>query len=496
MPLQCRWNSRYARMRYRSPARDGRSAPARPLSMRRSIVVIGAGPAGMAAAIEAAARGCDVTVIDESARPGGQIYRQADSRLEGNEFAEPTELARKKRLLHRFDEAVRAMDYRAGVVAYAAFGNSEIHVTVGDRTEALKPDAVILATGMRERAIPFPGWTLPGIMFAGGAQAILKSQRVAPGKTAVVAGCGPLPIVVASQFTRAGIGVAALASLRSPLAMLQHPRGVWHGRGILREGLRYEWTLLRARVPRLTGFVPVRALGNERLEAVQLARVDERGQVVSGTMRQITCDLLAINYGFIANAELAAMAGARMRHDPDGGFWLPEIDEQGRTSLPWLYAAGDMAGLRGALIAESEGTIVGAAAAGAPRTAAASDALREAIASRRRYGAFQRALRETLRVPSALWRATTDDTVVCRCENVRFSEIRAALEGGHQSLNAIKRTTRAGMGWCGGRMCLHSVAALAELHAGIAPANMMTPRPLARPVAFAALARQKRTVAP
>jgi hypothetical protein len=278
--------------------------------------------------------------------------------------------------------------------------------------------------------------------------------------------------------------------------MLRDPSGLWHGRDIVSEGLRYEWTLLRARVPRWTGFAPVRALGSERLEAVQLARIDKRGQVMSGTMREVTCDLLAINYGFVANAELAAMAGARMRYDPDAGFWLPETDEQGRTSLPWLYAAGDTAGLRGALIAESEGTIVGAAAALGSRTGAASDALSEAIASRRRYGAFQRAVRETLRVPSALWRATTDDTVVCRCENVRFSEIRGALEGGHQSLNAIKRNTRAGMGWCGGRMCLHSVAALAELHAGISPENMMTPRPLARPVAFAALAQQKRAAAP
>jgi NADPH-dependent 2,4-dienoyl-CoA reductase/sulfur reductase-like enzyme len=464
--------------------------------MRRSIVVIGAGPAGMAAAIEAVARGCHVTVLDESARPGGQIYRQADPRLDGSDFAARTELARKKQLLHRFDEVVRQMDYRARAVAYAAFRNGEIHVTAGDRTEALTPDAVILATGMRERSIAFPGWTLPGVMFAGGAQAILKSQRVAPGKTAIVAGCGPLPIVVASQLTRAGVRVAALASLRSTRAMLRDPSGLWHGRDIVSEGLRYEWTLLRARVPRWTGFAPVRALGSERLEAVQLARIDKRGQVMSGTMREVTCDLLAINYGFVANAELAAMAGARMRYDPDAGFWLPETDEQGRTSLPWLYAAGDTAGLRGALIAESEGTIVGAAAALGSRTGAASDALSEAIASRRRYGAFQRAVRETLRVPSALWRATTDDTVVCRCENVRFSEIRGALEGGHQSLNAIKRNTRAGMGWCGGRMCLHSVAALAELHAGISPENMMTPRPLARPVAFAALAQQKRAAAP
>jgi NAD(P)H-nitrite reductase large subunit len=99
-------------------------------------------------------------------------------------------------------------------------------------------------------------------------------------------------------------------------------------------------------------------------------------------------------------------------------------------------------------------------------------------------------------VPVALWRTATDDTVICRCENVLLSELRSALESGHHSLNAIKRNVRPGMGWCGGRMCLHSVAVLAELHAGVAPGKMMTPRPMARPVPFAALARQKRATAP
>jgi NADPH-dependent 2,4-dienoyl-CoA reductase/sulfur reductase-like enzyme len=464
--------------------------------MRRTVVVIGAGPAGMAAAIEAASRGCGVTVLDEAARPGGQIYRQADPRLAGPDFAEPTELARKKRLLQRFDEVAGAVDYRAGVSVYAAFGNGEIHLQHHDGTQVLKPDAVVLATGVRERAIPFPGWTLPGVMFAGGAQAILKAQRASPGRVAVVAGCGPLPIVVASQLTRAGTQVAALASLRSPLALLHDASSIWHGRDVLREGVRYERSLRAAKVARLTRYVPVRAVGIERLEAVQLARVDEQGRVVPKTMREIACDLLAVNYGFVANGELAAMAGARMRHDRDAGFWLPETDDQGRTSLPWLFVAGDAAGLRGALVAESEGTIVGAAAAGAAPAAAVSQSVTEAIAVRQRYGAFARAVRHTLRVPAALWNTTTEDTIVCRCENVRLSDIRAALDGGHHSLNAIKRNARPGMGWCGGRMCLHSVAVLAEVHAGVAPGNMMTPRPMARPVPFSVLAHRKQGGAP
>jgi hypothetical protein len=248
----------------------------------------------------------------------------------------------------------------------------------------------------------------------------------------------------------------------------------------------------------MTGFVPIRAIGKDRVEAVVLARVDAAGRRMPGTEREIACDLLAINYGFVANSELAAMAGARMRRDPVGGGWLPIVDEFGRTSVPGLLVAGDGAGLRGALIAECEGTIVAAAAASptpAERPAMTSD-LMEALARRRTWLRFQEAVRTTLRLPAELWRVADDDTIVCRCENVRLAEIRAALEDGHRSINAIKRNVRTGMGWCGGRICLHPLAALTELHTGVAPTEMMTPRPMARPVSFAAIAQQKRAAVP
>ncbi|HVM79998.1 MAG TPA: NAD(P)/FAD-dependent oxidoreductase [Stellaceae bacterium] len=466
--------------------------------MQRSIVIIGAGPAGMAAAIEAVRRGCRVTVIDEGPRPGGQIYRQPHPALHGEDFAEPSELARKHRLIDGFQAVIDRIDYRAEANVYAVFPNGEIHLAQGDRTEVLRPDAMIIATGVREQAIPFPGWTIPGVMFAGGAQSILKAQRVLPGRNVVVAGCGPLPRVVAAQILRAGGSVAALASLRSLRAMLRYPRSLWCGRDILREGLRYEWTVLRARVPQFTGYVPVRAIGGERLEAVALARIDAEDRIVSGSEREIACDLLAINYGFVANSELAAMTGAEMRRDPVIGGWVAVTDAFGRTSVPGVFVAGDSAGLRGALVAECDGTIVGAAAA-VPSTAVDGAALKTNLAAtmarRTRHLEFQQAVRATLRLPDGIWRIVTDDTLVCRCENVRFGEIREALESGHRSLNAIKRNVRSGMGWCGGRTCLHAIASLAEAATGQAPAEMMTPRPMARPVPFAAIARQKRAAA-
>jgi D-hydroxyproline dehydrogenase subunit alpha len=466
--------------------------------MPRSVIVIGAGPAGMAAATEAVDHGCKVTVIDEAARPGGQIYRQSHPSLRARDWSEARERARKYRLLQRFGEIVPRIDYLPGAEVFALFPGWQVHVAQAEATHLLTADAVVLATGVRERTIPFPGWTTPGVMFAGGAQAILKSHQVLPGRRAVVAGCGPLPIVVAGQLARAGAKVAALAPLHPIRRMLRHPGALWHGRDIVLEGTRYLATAIRRGMSLLAGWTPLRAVGSGHLESVVLGRIGVDGQIIDGSEREIACDLLAINYGFLANSELAAMSGAEMRHEPISG-WIAYADAFGRTSMPGLFVAGDVAGLRGALVAEADGRIVGfAAATGSDRADRidAEPALQEAVRVRQRYTTLQTAIRETLQVPLSLWKQVGDETVVCRCENVTCAEIRGALEGGHTSLNAIKRQVRAGMGWCGGRTCLHAVAALAELQGGAGSAGMMTPRPLARPVSLAALANQQKAVAP
>jgi NADPH-dependent 2,4-dienoyl-CoA reductase/sulfur reductase-like enzyme len=442
----------------------------------------------MAAAIEAHKRGCRVTVLDEAPLPGGQIYRQSAAAAKPREFAEPGEIARKKRLLEEFAQA-RPIDYRAGVAVYAVFGNREVHVAQGERTEVLCPDAVVLATGVRENAIPFPGWTTPGVMYAGGAQAILKSQGVLPGRRIVVAGCGPLPMVVAAQMLRAGGTVEALAILSPMSRMLRRLTGLWRGREILLEGLRYLQTIRGAGVTRLPRHVVTHAIGGRRLEAVVLSRIGRDGKPVRGTERELACDLLALNYGFTANSELAAMAGAQLKFERTGGGWVPAADRFGRTSAEGIFVAGDCAGLRGALVAEAEGRIVGAAAAGA---ADLEHELREALWRRSNHQAFQAAVRATFDLPPALWSIVTDDTIVCRCENVKFAEIRQAFQSGHVTPNAVKRNARPGMGWCAGRTCLRAIGELSEFCTGAAQAETMTARPMARPVSFAALSNQTR----
>lgn len=461
--------------------------------MQRSVVIIGAGPAGMAAAIEAIARNCKVTLLDEAALPGGQIYRQAAKSLQVYDYAEAREIERKKQLLRKFESICDRIDYRPGTSVYALFPNREVHASRGGATEVFRPDTVVIAAGVRETAIPFPGWTLPGVMFAGGSQALLKSQGILPGRRAVVAGCGPLPLVVAAQIIRAHGEVKALATLNSMVRMLAFPVSLWNGREIVAEGFRYLRSVRRAGVPRLAHYVPVRALGNDKLEAVVLERVGRDGRTIPGSARQIECDLLALNYGFSANAELAAIAGAQLRYDGAGGGWVPVTDEFGRTSVGGILVAGDCAGLRGALVAETEGHIVGAAAASdecGEKELRAS--LRSRLALRRKHLSFQKAVRATLKLPPALWGVVSDDTIVCRCENVSFGEIRSAFDSGHVTPNAVKRNVRPGMGWCAGRTCLRAIGSLSEMHTGTDQAELMTARPMVRPVSFSALVNQTR----
>ncbi len=462
--------------------------------MRRRVVVVGAGPAGLMAAIEARRRGAEVVLIDEATRPGGQILRQAPERLAVEPIATATELERKNIVLGAFEAIRPDIDYRAETAAYALFPGPELHIAGADRSRILKPDAVVLATGVSERALPFPGWTLPGVLNVGGVQALLKGQGVLPPEPIAIVGAGPLPLVVAAQLVEAGAEVAVVALAEPFRRMLRHPLGLWAGRRLVKQGIRQIRALARARVPVLQGWLPLRAEGEARVEALVLAPTGGDGAAEARRARRLPVGSVALNHGFTANAELALMLGAPSRFDLAGGGWIPETDAFGQGGIEGLFLAGDVAGLRGARIAETEGRIVGAAAAEASLDAAARIRLSRELAAdfrtRRAQLRFQHAVRETLLLAPAAWSLAEPETIICRCENVTRGRLQTAFEAGHDSLDAIKRNTRAGMGWCGGRGCLASIAAMA---AGGDPGPETAPmrgRPLARPVTMAALANQ------
>ena len=457
------------------------------------VAIVGAGPAGMSAAVEAQRRGARVTLIDEAPKPGGQIFRQSATNQKLI-VGLPGELKRKTELLLRFDAIRDRIDYRCKHTAYALFEGPELHISDDNTSEVLRPDVVVIASGVCERAIPFPGWTLPGVVYAGAAQALLKSQGLRFGERIVIAGAGPLPVAVAAQLVRAGARVVAVAMLYPLRGMLLQPWALWMGRSVVKEGWQYLNTLRHNKVELLSAMVPVRADGCRHIESVQLARHDGTGRHLAGTERRIGCDVLALNYGFTVNSELANMAGVRFEYNPGRGGWVPVTDHLCRTSVAGVMVAGDGAGLRGARVAECEGRIAGAAAAcyfNDTGTDQLEQELEKEFRQRRQHGVFQRAVQQTLYLPRGVWEWADNDTVVCRCECISLHRIRQAVAQGHTSMNGIKRNTRAGMGWCGGRMCMQNVAAIAT--AGRAPGDLppMTPRPLARPVTLRSLQNQR-----
>ncbi|WP_030274238.1 NAD(P)/FAD-dependent oxidoreductase [Streptomyces sp. NRRL B-24484] len=451
------------------------------------LAVIGAGPAGLAAAVTAAGLGLRCALLDTAERPGGQYYRHPPPGLGA---ARPDRLHHHwpafTALLARLDTQVRAgrIDHLAGHHVWTAEPGEpwRLHAVVGPAgtgSAVVEARDVLLATGAYERQLPFPGWTLPGVVTAGGAQAMLKAGLVLPGRRIVVAGSGPLLLAAAASLAAAGARVPAVVEAGDYLGYARAPTALGAlaaNPGKLAEGARHAALLLRHRVRLRPRSAVVEVHGEDRVTGVTVARLDSAWRPVPGTGRRIACDAVAVGHGLLPQIELATELGAPTRTCPDGAVALV-VDERLRTGLPGLWAAGETCGVGGADLALVEGEIAAREIAGRPVPAA----LR---AARRRRRAFADLLAAAHR-PGPGWTDwLTPETDVCRCEEVPVARIREAVEElGAGDARTVKLLTRAGMGWCQGRMCGPAVACLAG---GGEPRP--DSRPLACPVPLAQLA--------
>ncbi|MFG2602825.1 FAD-dependent oxidoreductase [Streptomyces sp. NPDC048514] len=456
---------------------------------RPHLVVVGAGPAGLAGALAAAARGIGVTLVDAADQAGGQFYRQPAAALG----------ARRPQALHHQWRAWKRL--RDGLDRYCATGLirhlTDHHVWCVERRSGSRPvtvhalhgptqeegidvhaDAVLLATGGYERVLPFPGWTLPGVVTAGGAQAMLKGGLVLPGRTAVVAGTGPLLLPVATGLAAAGARVAALVESADPAGVPRRIPALAARPDKLAEGAGYAARLLRHGVRALPRHTVVEAHGTERLTAVTVAALDRNGRIRPGGSRLIRCDTLAVGQGMLPHTDLAETLGCAL-----SGSGV-RVDDEQRTDVPGVWAAGETTGIGGAALALAEGHIAGRSIAARLRGTAPDPRRWVAAArARTRLRHFYSALDAVCAPPAGWAEQVTDDTLVCRCEEVTAGEVRSAAGTlGARDLRTVKLLTRAGMGWCQGRMCAPAVAGLTgcPLTEGR--------RPFARPVPLGVLA--------
>ncbi|MCP2164507.1 NAD(P)/FAD-dependent oxidoreductase [Goodfellowiella coeruleoviolacea] len=464
--------------------------------MARLIAVVGAGPAGMAAALAAADAGAEVVLVDAAPRVGGQYHRQPPPGL-ADQHAGPgfarleAELAGHPRVRHLAETVVWALEPRPG--------GHRLHLRTGPadsphRTaRVLDPAALVLATGAHDRALPFPGWDLPGVVTAGAAQALAKGQRVAVGRRVLLAGTGPFLFPVAQSLIEVGahlVGVLEANRVGATAAgWLARPAALLAGRAKLPELAGYLGLLARHRIAYRTGHAVLAAHGTDRVEAVTTARLTRDWRVVPGSARRIAVDAVCVGFGFTPQLELAVAAGC----DLDATGTCVRVDIAQATSTPGVFAAGELTGVGGADLAAAEGRVAGASAA--RHLGLAVPVPRAALRQVRAGRGFAAALAGAYPVRPG-WRSwLTEDTLVCRCEEVSYGALcqavrqRAALGG-----RVLRLTSRVGLGPCQGRICGRNAAELAE--ALLCRADQRPPltpaasarRPIAAPIRLGELA--------
>jgi NADPH-dependent 2,4-dienoyl-CoA reductase/sulfur reductase-like enzyme/bacterioferritin-associated ferredoxin len=414
-----------------------------------SLVIVGAGPAGLAAAVEAAQHGLDVALLDEQPAPGGQIYRAmesipaARSSMLGAEYQHGRELVSSLR-----DSSV---EYFPDTQAWSLNRKREIGVVRSHTAAMITSSQVLLANGAIERPLPFPGWTLPGVMNAGAGQILFKAHGIVPADGVVLAGSGPLLLLLAWQYLHAGVKIRAILDL-TPVynhvrALPYLPRALLAGHYLMK-GMAYKKGLKRAGISTLHNISDLQANGKQKLESIGFRH--------KGEQHLIETDLLLTHFGVIPHLQLSRAAGCRHDWDSSQQCWRPQLDEWGNSSIDGILIAGDGGGIGGARTAEHSGRL--AALQAVYQLGKIDQQQRDRLGRKDRQW-----MREDLHVrpfldaffhiPGKLLSMPDDSTIICRCEEVTAREIRMAVASGHSDSNQVKFLTRCGMGPCQGRQC-------------------------------------------
>jgi NADPH-dependent 2,4-dienoyl-CoA reductase/sulfur reductase-like enzyme len=451
------------------------------------VVVIGAGPAGLAAAATSAKAGLSTLLLDENAGPGGQVWRAIASTPVIERDCLGADYWAGGDLVEEMRASGAEIVQRATV--WSLDRNLEIGVSVGGASAFIKARRVIVATGALERPLPIPGWTLPGVMTAGAAQTMLKSSALVPDGRTVIAGQGPLLWLLAAQILRLGGRIDRIldttergnyfSALPHAFAFLTSPYFA-KGLALMRE--------VRAKVPVVSAVSELAAAGDGQLATVSY--------VAGGRRETMPADLLLLHQGVVPNVNLAMAAGVEHRWDERQLCWSPVLDLNGGSSIDGIAIAGDGAGIGGAEAAVFRGRLAARAAIDvlAPAAAAKSvsmAALRAGLVRAERGRAFL----DTLFRPAPRFRIPSGDTVVCRCEEVTANDILDSVAIGATGPNQLKAYRRTGMGPCQGRLCGLTVTELMAQARGKSPEEIGYYRLRApvKPITLAELAAVPKT---
>ncbi|PKO08596.1 MAG: hypothetical protein CVU40_14965 [Chloroflexi bacterium HGW-Chloroflexi-2] len=428
------------------------------------LAVIGAGPGGMEATITAAGFGVRTVLIDSYPQPGGQYFMRIPSDFKVD-YENKTETAGRKLVNYVLKvPSLKILNCLVWGLFQEEDGSWLVALYGENAPKYVRAKNLILSTGSYDTPVAFPGWTLPGVVTSGGTLVLLKNQRVAPGKRALISGTGPLLFSVAAHLIEAGVEVVALCEVNHIL-----PHGIKHAFTMLKqwdrltEGAKYMKTILGVKTPYKIGWSVVEARGQDAVEQAIIAKMDKFGHPIPGTQKVFDVDLVVSGFTLTPNTGLPRMIDCEMSYQAGKGGWIPVRDADFQTSIPHVYVVGDGAGVGGAENARLEGKIAGTSVAkntgflSLSREKQIRQEIQSDLHQQHRFGDL---LSDLFTPPAGLVSLLKDDTIICRCEEITLGEIKDAIQMGARSIGEVKMLTRTGMGNCQGRMCEHTVAAI------------------------------------
>jgi len=456
------------------------------------VLIIGNGFAGIVAANRLAAAGVDMVLVDENIHIGGQLLRRLPERLgSAANHADYLKKAGQRFIAGVKSKKITVMN-RTRVLGI--YPGREVLIEENEKkVRTLKAEHIILATGAREKFLPFPGWTLPGVISGGAVQVLIKGSGVLPARELLIGGSGLFLFSVAYECLKAGAGVRAVLERtgvadKLPLAAqlpMQLPK--------LSEGVRFLSKILFSGVALRFRQRVLEARGSGRLEQVVAAKVDALGKIIPGREKTYAIPLLAVSNGFAANVELAQMAGCEIEFLDERGGWVTTTSDDLETSVPCIYAAGEITGIAGALKSINEGEIAALAILNKMGKMGEADfhlRLKKLLSARRRHLRFGKYFNLLYRIPAEDYLAIPDETLICRCEDVTMGELRKAVANGYDTPATLKIALRTAMGDCQGRTCGPIVYDILAALTGRSQAAMtpLVVRPPVKPVAIDSLA--------
>lgn len=445
------------------------------------VLIVGAGPAGLAAAVQARELGLSVTVVDEQCEPGGQIYRAVE-RAERD--------GRAASLADDYRHGLRLIDAfrRCGAIYFPAHQVWQIepdgraYVSDGTASHAIAAQRVIVAVGAIERPVPVARWTLPGVMSVGSAQILLKTVGLRPDGGVWLAGSGPLALAYASQLVACGGRLAGFLdtsrAVQRRTAIATQWRGALRGWRYIAKGLRYYASLRRSGMRIVEHVDAVEPVGQARVERVRWR--------VGSKWEEAPASGLLLHEGVIPNTHLTQSIGCAHEWNAQQLCFQPVVDRFGATDLAAIFVAGDCGGIGGARVAEKRGRLAALSAATSLQRLSIDQRDRIAAATQREldeHFAIRGFLDALYRPPPELL-APADDVMVCRCESITARRIREAVALGCRGPNQVKSFTRCGMGPCQGRMCGPTITGIiaAELRASPQDVGTLRVRPPLKPL--------------